>query len=299
MQAELEGLLPSAHAALELPDADRILFLRQPRWIGYGRTKSILARFEQLLHHPRTERMPNLLLVGETNNGKTTLVERFARLHPRVDREAEEHAIVPVVLVQAPPVPEEGRFYNAVLESLGAPYRASATASVRQVQVLRLLKEVQSKMLIIDELHHLLAGSAVRQRQFLNVLKYLGNELRIPMVGVGTAEAIRAVASDPQLANRFEPVALRRWELNEEFFRLLASFERLLPLRKPSSLTDARVAGKLMAMCEGTIGELQRLLAAAVEEAIVAGHERIDLDVLAGLEWRVPSERARYAARLR
>jgi len=59
------------------------------------------------------------------------------------------------------------------------------------------------------------------------------------------------------------------------------------------------VADKLMAMCEGTIGELQRLLAAAVEEAIVAGHERIDLDVLAGLEWRVPSERARYAARLR
>lgn len=92
---------------------------------------------------------------------------------------------------------------------------------------------------------------------------------------------------------------LRRWELNEEFFRLLASFERLLPLRKPSSLTDARVAGKLMAMCEGTIGELHRLLAAAVEDAILTGHERIDLDVLAGLEWNEPSERARYAARLR
>jgi superfamily II DNA or RNA helicase len=36
-------------------------------------------------------------------------------------------------------------------------------------------------MLIVDEIHHLLAGSATRQRQFLNVLKYLGNELKIPI----------------------------------------------------------------------------------------------------------------------
>ena len=69
-------------------------------------------------------------------------------------------------------------------------------------------------MLIIDEIHHILAGNLNRQKGFLNVIKYLGNELEIPVVGVGTRDAYRAIQTDPQLANRFEPAVLPRWELD-------------------------------------------------------------------------------------
>jgi hypothetical protein len=298
MLEERSDLLPNACAALELSDEERLLFLRQPRWIGYSQTKDVLRRLDALLRHPPTHRMPNLLIVGETNNGKTTLLERFSRLHPAEERPDEEHAFVPVLLVQAPPVPEEGRFYNVILEQLHAPYRAHAAGSSKQIQVLRILKGIGLKMLMIDEIHHLLAGSIVRQRQFLNVLKYIGNELKIPLVGAGTVEAIRAISSDPQLANRFEPIVLRRWKLDDEFFALLASFERLLPLRKRSSLTSAAIAGKLMSMCEGTIGELHRLLSIAAEYAILSGEEKIDINVLKNLDWHAPSERGRLAARI-
>ena len=41
------------------------------------------------------------------------------------------------------------------------------------------------RLLIIDEIQHVLAGSMNRQRTFLNVLKYLGNELQVPIVAVG------------------------------------------------------------------------------------------------------------------
>jgi ATP-dependent Clp protease ATP-binding subunit ClpA len=95
----------------------------------------------------------------------------------------------------------------------------------KQMQVLHLLHAVQLRVLIIDEIH-ILAGHIAKQRHFLNVLKYLGNELKIPLVGVRTIDAMRAIQTDPQMVSRFEPVALPRWEMNRDFQMLLASFER-------------------------------------------------------------------------
>src|SRR5258705_8898580 len=64
-------LSPAVRAALELSDEERIQRVRSPRWIGYPMAKRVLDRLEDLLTYPQTHRMPGLLLVGETNNGKT------------------------------------------------------------------------------------------------------------------------------------------------------------------------------------------------------------------------------------
>jgi hypothetical protein len=202
------------------------------------------------------------------------------------------------LLVQAPPVPDENRFYSAILEALGAPYKPRGSALEKQIQVLHLLRGIQLRMLIIDEIHHILAGHIAKQRQFLNVLKHLGNELKIPLVGVGTIDAVRAVQTDPQMANRFEPVALPRWEMNREFQTLLASFERTLPLRQPSRLAEPAIAARLLAFSEGTIGELFSLLMAATIRAIRSGIEKIDEQVLANTDWIAPSGRRRAIEKL-
>src|SRR5207248_6491647 len=128
--------------------------------------------------------------------------------------------------------------------------RGRVSLAKKQSQVLRLLQLIDLQMLIIDEIHNIVTGPVSKQRQFLNVLKYLGNDLQIPLVGLGTKEALRAVQADPQLANRFEPAALPPWQLNQEFQMLLASFERTLPLRKPSRLANEQVARKLLALSE-------------------------------------------------
>jgi hypothetical protein len=90
--------------------------------------------------------------------------------------------------------------------------------------VLRLLATVEVKLLIIDEAQHVLAGPLLRQRQFLNVIKHLGNKLQLPIVAAGTQDALNAIQTDPQLAHRFEPAVLRRWTMGEDYLRLLASF---------------------------------------------------------------------------
>ena len=137
-----------------------------------------------------------------------------------------------------------------------------------------------------------------KQRAFLNVIKYLGNELQIPIVGVGTKDAFRAIQTDPQLANRFEPAVLPLWKFDDEFLRLLKSFEMLLPLRHASKLYDTSLAATIFSMAEGHIGELSKLLAEAAVLAVLNGSERIDAKLLKEVGWIGPSDRKRQIDRV-
>lgn len=97
---------------------ERIGKLRGGRWIRYTRAEDILNKLEDLYIAPRTHRMPSILLVGATNNGKTMIARRFHERHrPHVHVDYHNSA-VPVLMLQAPPVPDEGRFYNAILSEL-------------------------------------------------------------------------------------------------------------------------------------------------------------------------------------
>jgi hypothetical protein len=49
-------------------------------------------------------------------------------------------------------------------------------------------------MLVIDEIHSLLAGTYREQRIFLNAIRFLANDLRLPLVCAGTAPHLRSGA---------------------------------------------------------------------------------------------------------
>ena len=162
--------------------------------------------------------MPNLLLIGPTNNGKSMIIEKFCRTHPPVSHPGRQE--IPVLTVQMPSEPSVGRFYTALLAAIGGPTVAWSLLAVERL-VLRRLREARVRMLVIDELHNVLAGRSDRRREFLNLIRFLGNQLRIPLVGVGTREAYLAIRSDDQLENRFEPLPLPLWQEGPELMALL------------------------------------------------------------------------------
>ena len=124
------------------------------------------------------------------------------------------------------------------------------------------------------------------------MLRFLGNTLRIPIVGLGTKQAQIAVRSDDQLENRFEPIPLPTWQDDTIFARLLASFERALPLRERSALADApELRSLVLRRSTGLIGEVAALLTAATVHAFLHGHECIDRGMLDGCDYRGPDER--------
>lgn len=286
---------PIAAKVIDQDGEARIRFIKEPRWIGYSKARDVLADFEDLLSRPRMDRMPGRLLVGETNSGKTEILKRFRSRHEGFVNPDGQGSTIPVLMVLAPPTPDESRLYENILRRLFAPFRHSDSSAKREALVMYHLMKTKTKVIIIDELQHLIAGPSNRHRQMLNAIKNLSNELQVSIIGAGTREAFNAVQKDSQLENRLTPVVLSPWKLDEEFYRLLASFERILPLQEPSELAEEEMAFRLHNLMEGKIGELASLLVEAVTIAIRSGREKIDHDILNKMNWKPPSERAHAA----
>ncbi|WP_336667740.1 TniB family NTP-binding protein [Elizabethkingia anophelis] len=281
----------------ESTDQDRIHSCRHSKWIGYTQAVKIINRMDELLSYPKGTRMTNMLLVGESNNGKTAILHKFNQKYEAFLDENTGKVVNPIVMVQAPPEPDERRFYNAILENIFAPYKTSEKLDLRYLRVKRMLTEMQTKALIIDEIHHVLAGTPTKQRKFLNVIKHLSNDLQIPIICAGTMLAFNVIQTDQQLANRFEPRVLPKWGNDMEFKRLLASFEALLPLKKESMLTEGSVVMKILAMSDGLIGEVTRILELCSIAAIKSGEEKITRDILLSIDYISPQDRKkRYFA---
>lgn len=287
----------TAENILNFSNEERILSIKKFKWIGYTKAIKIHKKLEDLRDYPKMLRMPNLLLVGDSNNGKTVLLNRFAENNNSYIDEMTQELILPVLMIQAPPDPDEKRFYNSILESLYAPYKNSEKIESRQQRVIHLLKKIQLKVLIIDEIHHLLAGTLSKQRTFLNVIKYLSNELKISIVCSGTREAFNAIQTDPQLANRFEPKILSKWQFDEEYLRLLASFERILPLKEPSYLIEKSIANTILIKSEGLLGEIVKIIELSSILAIETGMEKINKNIIDNIDYVSPSDRKKMIFR--
>jgi Bacterial TniB protein len=292
---DLSHLHQDAQRVARLPAEERLRHVRADRWIGYSRASDAVSRLETLYEWPGKQRMPNLLLIGPTNNGKSMIIEKFRRAHPPVSH--PDHETIPVLVVQMPSEPSVTRFYVALLAAMGAPLRPRQRLAELEQVALTLLRKVEVRILVIDELHNVLAGPGNIRREFLNLIRFLGNELRIPLVGVGTREAYLAIRSDDQLENRFEPFALSRWEPNEEACSLLASFATSFPLRRRSDIATMGMARYLLTRSEGTIGELTHLLTDAAAAAIDSGEEAINERTLLMAQYAGPTERRRLFER--
>ncbi len=293
--ADLSHLYRAAQEIARLPDEERLRYVRADRWIGYPRTTAALERLETLFSWPSKQRMPNLLLIGPTNNGKSMIIEKFRRTHPLISHEDREE--IPVLVVQMPSEPSVTRFYTALLAALGAPLRTRYRIAELEQLVLRLLRAASVRVLVIDELHNVLGGRSDTRREFLNLLRFLGNELRIPLVGVGIRDAYLAIRADDQLENRFQPFTLPRWEPDDDACSLLASFAAAFPLRRPSAIANPEMASYLLTRSEGTIGELTHLLTDAAVAAIESGEEAINQRALLLAPYAGPTERRRLFER--
>ena len=116
----------------------------------------------------------------------------------------------------------------------------------------------------------------------LNAIRFLANDLRIPLVCVGTHEAKQALMTDQQLADRFEAWELPPWQDDPALLQLLASFTAILPLRQASELRDPKIRKRVLVLTEGVMVRICRLLEAAAIQAIETEHEHINLQMLTG-----------------
>lgn len=286
---------------VSLPTEEKIKYLYQDRWIGYDRAKKILATLEDLLAQPKKIRPLSLLLVGESNNGKTTIIREFFQKHYQESNRDPVTDFLdvtkPVILVDAPPTTDEKALYMSVLDHFFVPFRPTDSKAKLRYQLIHLLRKFKTKMLIIDEIHNFLSGSNMKQREVMNALKSLTNELSLSIVGVGTKDAVRVLHTDPQHASRFDVTELPSWDLDLAFRNLLVSYEQLLPLKKASNLSSRQSATLLYDISGGNLGDLNRLLVECTRDCILTGSEEITVETIAKFKSLKPTSGLRKVSR--
>jgi hypothetical protein len=280
MNSQFAHLHASQQQLAQLGNEERIAWIRQERWIEYPRAKRILERLGDLVDYPPRDRMPCLVIYGCTGMGKTRVVQKFLRDNRAHFDKKLGRTRLPVVSIQMPPAPEQRDFYEEILVAMGAVFTYGASVTTLRHRIRALARQLEVRMLIIDEIHSLLAGTFREQRIILNAVRFLANDLRIPLVCLGTEEANQALMTDQQLADRFSAAELPAWENDAAFEQLLLSFESILPLRKPSEFRDPKVNRRILSLTEGVLGRICRLLETAAIEAIRSGEERICLALL-------------------
>ena len=280
---DLEHLLPEHREEAKRSNEERIRITRVDRWISYARAEVVLARMRELVSYPPHDRMPALLLYGATGMGKTKILRKFTRNHPSSFDHQAGITRMQIISMQMPPEPDERSFWAELLDALGSPINYGHTALMMRRTARELLRFVEAKVLIIDELHALLAGSHRQQQILLNTLRLLASDLKLPLILAGTADAKQALMTDRQLADRFEAVELPPWRNDEAYSRLLASYVAVLPLRRRSDLTSPAVRKALLDHTQGITVRLVRAIENLAIEAIRSGRECISQESLEAL----------------
>ncbi|BDW91010.1 TniB family NTP-binding protein [Thalassospira tepidiphila] len=288
-------LHPEALRYLNADNDAKLHWIRSRKWLSYDIGNSALDEVEMILNHPPTHRIPSMLLVGQTNNGKTMILEEALQRHPPESDPTAEADRIPLLFLTMPPGPELRRFYTLLLDHIGAVFKPSDTLSRLETQVLTLLKAVGTRAIVIDELHNILGGRFSDQRQFLNMLRFLSNELRISIIAAGTKNAVRVVQSDDQLANRFKLFSLPEWRDGRDFRKFLFLLEATLPFPEPSNLYKSDLARTILTVSERTIGEMIMFVTEAAGIAIQENASCLTAEHFAAANYISPSRRAAAA----
>lgn len=272
----------------------RLRQMKKKRFIRYEVAESHLEEFDLLLD-PEIEQKDSYLLTAVPGNGKTTLGKYFIKQNPVDLQRSSDAAYVPILYMKMPAKSTVSGFANNLLEALMQPMPHS-TYDERLATAKVLLRELKTRVLILDEFQHLNSGSVDQRTTLRNLVKEFMDDMDISVIAIGTHTALGVVAQCPQLQRRLEPLTLPKWQADDEGRTLIHMLESTLPLGYSSNIAaDETLSERIIDKSEGILDWINKLLIKASMKAIRTGKEKIDMDLINSLNWIRPSDRIETA----
>jgi len=149
------------------------------------------------------------LLTGQGGAGKTTICQVILKRYPPVVVSTDGARIntVPAFYTSVPSPCGIKALASSMLEELGDPAPGRGSASAMTDRLCKLLVECRTRVIILDELHHLLKAKGKMQEKAEEVcdwLKSLMNKAKVMICLVGTPSCESVLqCGDGQMSRRF------------------------------------------------------------------------------------------------
>ena len=148
------------------------------------------------------------MLLAKGGLGKTTLCHTILNQMPRSYKieEYRHKTIVPAFYVEVPSPATVKSLAITMLQKLGDATHLSGTTSYQTNRLIYLLTECETKLVFLDEFHHLFDRKPTSTRLNITVgnwIKTLVNETGISFCLVGLPEFADLIQFDSQIARRF------------------------------------------------------------------------------------------------
>lgn len=281
----LDHLEPGIRHLVDKPIQERVYDLWPRLFVKTPQVTAIYGELDRLYYRGNQERSSILLIWGEPNVGKTSILSRYVRLKLKesADSVSENHyAQVPTFIVSMPVGNNKAEFYELILSKLGVAYNPYSSPSTQSVQARRLMQKQGVRLPIFDEIHNVVPLNADTKDEMLRTIKELSNKIQRPLVFAGTGAARDFISQSKELRERYYEIQVTRFAYDDRFKDFLETIEHIIPLRKPSGLSEPRLRKFLYDFSGGLIGTLNELLFQATVTAIQNEDERITKDNLAG-----------------
>ena len=286
---------PKTQTWLELPDLERANRMLIDRFITHERLQPIMDHIDFLRFSPPKSRASGLVVSGLPGSGKTMIARAIERRYPPIAAEGSKAASLPVLTIEMTGAREARALYDRILTELGVPDPKRYVGSDRERMVLKLCRAANLRLLVVDEIQDILTSTARQQRIALDTIKFLMNQLSLPVLALGTAQAPDAMQVDEHLNARFTYRSLPVWKQDPYLVNFLDALERVLPHKQPSQLSSLPITTVLLRLSDGVLDPMMRLITYAAAHAVESGTEQITPQLLERARVEMPTAAVRLA----